>query len=433
MTANSLNKKITSASIITKLFAVFNLIAQAIIILLYCDGIVVFYGQKLTIISSVNFIISFTKLSKAGYSLAVHFRIWFGMALGILYIILLIYMIKQIISYILIFKSIISSKHVSADTLCDDTFEVGFYTGKIFFASTILIAICSLIKNFSFPASTYYIIIIGLLNYIATRIVISLIKIWLMKYQYNSLFKQIICLTVFCASVFILMYRSWEMPFIKNVFDIFPELLFAKEAKAIIAIIGNIILALAYAFLAIVGLVIIHTANEYEDFKTLSTHYASNVALCSALIIFVIRFLLTFSNGIEIHSTINLLKNWKDYVPLLCSAIAVCLSSSIHIAFNKNKTYEYEYKKTGEIDSNGVLRINTDTIKITSNIYQDCSNITKIMIPENVLEIERNAFYGCGGVTGIYCEAKSRPVGWDVDWCNGCYATIHWGATISNS
>ena len=47
--------------------------------------------------------------------------------------------------------------------------------------------------------------------------------------------------------------------------------------------------------------------------------------------------------------------------------------------------------------------------------FYDCTSLTSITIPESVTSIGKHVFSGCSKLT-IYCEASSRPSGWDSRW-----------------
>ena len=52
---------------------------------------------------------------------------------------------------------------------------------------------------------------------------------------------------------------------------------------------------------------------------------------------------------------------------------------------------------------------------IGDDAFYNCGGLTSIVIPDSVRSIGASAFYNCDGLT-IYCEATSRPSGWDRDW-----------------
>ena len=49
------------------------------------------------------------------------------------------------------------------------------------------------------------------------------------------------------------------------------------------------------------------------------------------------------------------------------------------------------------------------------NAFLNCSSLTWIIIPISVSSIGTGAFSGCGTLT-IYCDASSKPSGWDYYW-----------------
>ena len=57
--------------------------------------------------------------------------------------------------------------------------------------------------------------------------------------------------------------------------------------------------------------------------------------------------------------------------------------------------------------------------------FSGCSSLTGIVIPKGVTTIGATAFYNCSSLT-IYCQAQSRPSGWDDNWVGyGC--PVVWG------
>lgn len=57
--------------------------------------------------------------------------------------------------------------------------------------------------------------------------------------------------------------------------------------------------------------------------------------------------------------------------------------------------------------------------------FSDCHNLTKVTIPKSVTIIWAMAFIDSPKLT-IYCEASSKPLGWDCDW-NCDNRPVIWG------
>ncbi len=52
---------------------------------------------------------------------------------------------------------------------------------------------------------------------------------------------------------------------------------------------------------------------------------------------------------------------------------------------------------------------------ISRSAFYGCSGLTSVTIPNSVTYIDGDAFANCENLT-IYCEAESKPSGWNYDW-----------------
>ena len=95
------------------------------------------------------------------------------------------------------------------------------------------------------------------------------------------------------------------------------------------------------------------------------------------------------------------------------------------------------------------ITIPDSVTSIGSSAFSGCTGLTSITIPDSVTSIGKWAFYGCTGLTSItipnsvtsigyyafegctklrtiYCQASSKPSGWDSGWNDGCDARVLW-------
>ncbi len=74
------------------------------------------------------------------------------------------------------------------------------------------------------------------------------------------------------------------------------------------------------------------------------------------------------------------------------------------------------------------LEIPNSIISIGNRAFEGCSSLTSIFIPNSVTSIGVGVFSNeCSNLT-IYCEASSKPNGWNLSW-NKSDRLVYWGAT----
>ena len=71
-----------------------------------------------------------------------------------------------------------------------------------------------------------------------------------------------------------------------------------------------------------------------------------------------------------------------------------------------------------------------DVTSIGGSAFFYCRFLTSITIPSSVTSIGEDAFRYCHSLT-IYCEASSKPSGWDSDW-NYSNRPVYWGINENN-
>ncbi|MBQ8292514.1 MAG: leucine-rich repeat protein [Bacilli bacterium] len=76
------------------------------------------------------------------------------------------------------------------------------------------------------------------------------------------------------------------------------------------------------------------------------------------------------------------------------------------------------------------VEISGKTEEIEDSVFLQCTSLAKIVIPFSVRIIGRYAFSECENLT-IYCEAKSKLVGWDEKW-NASNCPVVWSYCLHN-
>ena len=65
---------------------------------------------------------------------------------------------------------------------------------------------------------------------------------------------------------------------------------------------------------------------------------------------------------------------------------------------------------------------------IQNGAFLGCSGLEEIFIPISVTTVRNSIFEGCTNLTKIYCQANSKPNGWDNNWMSYCPATVYWNS-----
>lgn len=107
------------------------------------------------------------------------------------------------------------------------------------------------------------------------------------------------------------------------------------------------------------------------------------------------------------------------------SAFSGCLDL-IEIIFSENLLEIEDYAFQSCYDLENII-FPKSLIKIGNYAFDTCISLKKVVIPKNVTIIGKYAFGSYQNIR-IYCEANSKPDGWNNDWKNG-RCTVKWGYT----
>ncbi|MBR2024163.1 MAG: leucine-rich repeat domain-containing protein [Clostridia bacterium] len=110
------------------------------------------------------------------------------------------------------------------------------------------------------------------------------------------------------------------------------------------------------------------------------------------------------------------------------NAFAYC-ENLTHVELGENLT-SIDYSAFAGCTNLTSIVIPNRVTNIGTLAFDGCTKLTSIVIPNSVTNIGSLAFAGCDNLT-IYCEAESKPDGWDKNW-NSQRHPVEWGYTPKN-
>ena len=79
------------------------------------------------------------------------------------------------------------------------------------------------------------------------------------------------------------------------------------------------------------------------------------------------------------------------------------------------------------LDAMAEITIPSTITEIGGYAFYDCDALTEITIPATVQTMGDQVIYECDNLNIIYCEAETKPAGWDVNWNYGYFSSYGWG------
>ena len=95
---------------------------------------------------------------------------------------------------------------------------------------------------------------------------------------------------------------------------------------------------------------------------------------------------------------------------------------TVEIPNTVTSIYTRAFQQCSNLES---VTLSDHLTKIGQLTFAQCSTLTNIIIPISVDTVDARAFFQCSKIT-VYCEAPSKPDGWNSLWDSFCHAVV-WG------
>lgn len=407
--------------LVIKLCSFISLIAMAAMTLLFAKGFASFGGRVVNIRRAITLIFSIFKMGKAYY------RTLSGLFIGLSFFIILVIMVLRFIDAYKFFAFLSFNKRdkskivtMGLDPIAAKekyTFSLCALVGDNLVSVLKFQAICAIFGDDRLSREFLLIALIGVCAFVLTRSLYNVLKGCTAKTFGIGLIFNLVLLS--SIAVMIIHARVPAVEGIRSYLILLPEFFN-----------GDLGLDASLSFVALIlqTLILFTAINAFRDANSFASVFNSDTkskawrVLILAVILVLLPVVLLIVEGEELD--IDVLSSLASpYLSLLVSSFALLFASMLDVPAEKKKTAR---RQIGYVDARGALYISDLITRIYDDEYAERRDINVVYIPSSVKEIGRNAFYGCGAITAIYCDFPAKPEGWDRSWNNGCYATVYW-------
>ncbi len=305
------NKKVSVANI----YMLATIFIQFIFVYLFIKGTASFYERTVTVSGALKLITSLFSDAALEYT----YKKICGTVLGIYYLVVLLFIVKNLITAIRIYK--ISRKDPKSDGDYYETtvFIVAGRASSSFVSILTFMVCCSLLKSYDLSFRAILLIVLGIITFLSVRILLFFIN----RFDDRSVIINTAYLAIFIFTIgLILANADYYTP--EDLFNGFKALLSSANGfLPLFTVIATLIACLANIILVFVALYVLHSAyylytEPHEVHRgTRLIILLSGVILGVALITHVVR-----GGGLGPRALITLM---TPYLTLLFPAIALFL------------------------------------------------------------------------------------------------------------
>ena len=383
-------------------------------VLAFVLGIAPAFGKNVTIITAVELIFGVLYMNGNLY------RGFFGGFLGLLFLIFLAVMIKNVVSSFRFIKKLSNSKILTNLDARNTVLTYGAKVSDCYLAAISFAMVCEFVDDFIFSNIIYILGLIWIFTILITRILCSVVD----RYNFSSLLTKLLYDIITSSALIIFLFSS-KFPAIK---------LFVHHAKGVPVNFGQsligMIMPVIYFILTCLAIKIMSEINSTIHIQNYNLRSLSKVLIFFSVALAVGSIVVYVAGGyksrIDFEALINM---FKPYFSFILLSIALLVSSYFPQEYVKRSIDEGK-EAFYEVNEDGVLKIFDHITEIQAFAFEDRTDIKKVYIPSSVMVVGENAFSGCTRIFEIRCDHQSAPEGWSPSWNEGCDATLFWKLVV---
>lgn len=402
--------KKTGIKVFSYLHVITMLAIQAFCIYAFCTGLTTVFGKSVTVPNAIELLFEFFYFRGNWYTGV------FSTAIGIMFVVFLVLMLKNFIVSLTLIKKITGEGAESKHNTKNAVLDMGSKAGESCVFAISFVMSCNFVQESALTPNTYAVLACWIAVILITRVTYALFE----RYTTGSIITKFAydLVSVFALAAFVLFTKYPAVDL--GIYSV------TGITVNFVMCVAGLLSPVIYMVLTITGLRMMYTATFITDTRTYGYRDSGRNLLIGAFLLgaasIVTYIMYGYPTKLNFESMVLM---FEPYYPLVFLAGAV-FTATFFPDDAKKKPLEGVNADKCAVDDKGVLRIYDHVTEIQSLAFAYRTDIRRIYIPASVSVIHDKAFFGCSSVTEIHCDHYAAGEYWSGTWNESCAGTVYW-------